>query len=242
MAHNIYDDDAFFAGYARLPRSVKGLAGMPEWPVLRALLPELRGRRVLDLGCGYGWFCRWAREAGAAQVVGIDLSEKMLARASADTQDAAIAYRRADLETLQLPPGGFDLVYSALAFHYIADFDRLAAQMRAALAAGGSLVCSVEHPIYSAPAEPKWSVNAAGQKTWPVDHYLEEGPRSTDWLAKGVIKQHRTIGTYVNTLLRAGFALSHVEEWGPTEAQIAAQPSLADERQRPMFLLLAARR
>ena len=242
MAHNIYDDDTFFAGYARLPRSVKGLAGMPEWPVLRALLPELRGRRVLDLGCGYGWFCRWAREAGAAQVVGIDLSEKMLARAGADTQDAAIAYRRADLETLALPPGGFDLVYSALAFHYIADFDRLAAQMHAALAAGGSLVCSVEHPIYSAPAEPKWSVNAAGQKTWPVDHYLEEGPRSTDWLAKGVIKQHRTIGTYVNTLLRAGFALSHLEEWGPTEAQIAAQPSLADERQRPMFLLLAARR
>lgn len=242
MAQNIYDDDAFFGGYARLPRSVCGLQGAPEWPALRALLPPLHGRRVLDLGCGFGWFCRWAREAGAAAVVGIDVSEKMLARARADTVDQAIDYRRADLETLELPHGAFDLVYSSLAFHYIADFGRLAAQMHGALVGSGSLVCSVEHPIYSAPSEPRWSINAAGQKTWPVDHYLDEGPRSTDWLAKGVIKQHRTIGTYVDSLLRAGFALSNLEEWGPTAAQIAAMPSLADERQRPIFLLLAALR
>ncbi len=85
MAQNIYDNDEFFAGYARLPRSVAGLDGAPEWPALRALLPDLRGCRVLDLGCGYGWFCRWAREAGAAAVLGIDVSEKMLARARADT-------------------------------------------------------------------------------------------------------------------------------------------------------------
>ncbi|HXA96624.1 MAG TPA: SAM-dependent methyltransferase, partial [Candidatus Dormibacteraeota bacterium] len=72
--------------------------------------------------------------------------------------------------------------------------------------------------------------------------YLDEGSRVTDWLAEGVIKQHRTLATYVNTLLRLGFVLTHVEEWGPTDEQIASQPSLADERQRPPFLLVAARR
>src|SRR5579864_6601901 len=125
MTQNIYDNDEFFAGYGKLPRSVEGLGGAPEWPALRAMLPELRGIRVLDLGCGYGWFCRWSREQGAAQVLGIDVSAKMLARARADTSDAAIDYRRADLETLELPGNGFDLVYSSLAFHYIADLDRL---------------------------------------------------------------------------------------------------------------------
>ena len=94
MAQNIYDNDEFFAGYARLPRSVKGLEGAPEWPALRALLPDLHGRKVLDLGCGYGWFCRWARKAGAAGVLGIDVSEKMLARARADSSDPAITYQR----------------------------------------------------------------------------------------------------------------------------------------------------
>ena len=60
-----------------------------------------------------------------------------------------------------------------------------------------------------------------------------KGPRSTDWLAQGVIKQHRTLATYLNLLARLGFTLSHVEEWGPTEAQIASRPEFADERQRP---------
>ncbi len=77
MAQNIYDDPEFFAGYSRLPRSLDGLDGAPEWPALRAMLPPLRGRRVLDLGCGFGWFSRWARQQGAAQVMGLDVSEKL---------------------------------------------------------------------------------------------------------------------------------------------------------------------
>ena len=110
-------------------------------------------------------------------------------------------------------------------------------QVYRALVPGGSLVFSVEHPIYTAPAEPNWSLDAAGRKTWPVDGYLDEGPRSTDWLAKGVIKQHRTLATYINTLLRLGFAISHVEEWGPTARADRVAADLADERQRPPFLL-----
>ena len=112
MTQNIYDDDGFFAGYSRLPRSVQGLEGAPEWPALRALLPPLRGKRVLDLGSGFGWFCRWARGEGASSVLGVDVSEKMLARAEAETPDAAVRYAREDLETFAPPPGAFDLVYS----------------------------------------------------------------------------------------------------------------------------------
>jgi len=242
VTQNIYDDQEFFAGYSRLPRSMEGLAGAPEWPALRALLPELRGRDVLDLGCGFGWFCRWAREAGAARVLGVDVSEKMLARARETTRDAAITYTRADLDSIELAADAFDLVYSSLALHYLARLDRLLGQVHRGLRAGGSLVFSVEHPIYTAPAAPGFIAGPAGRKSWPVDGYLEEGPRSTDWLAKGVIKHHRTIGTYLTLLLRLGFMLSHVEEWGPTNEQIAAKPSLAEERQRPPFLLVAARR
>src|SRR3546814_2295838 len=70
MVQNIYDNPEFFAGYSRLPRQVQGLAGAPEWPAIRAMLPELAGTRVVDLGCGFGWFARWAREQGAASVLG----------------------------------------------------------------------------------------------------------------------------------------------------------------------------
>ncbi|HEY1299762.1 MAG TPA: class I SAM-dependent methyltransferase, partial [Stellaceae bacterium] len=83
MPQNIYDDAEFFAEYSRLPRSVAGLDGAPEWPALHALLPDLSGASVLDLGCGFGWFCRWARQQGAARVLGIDISRRMLERARA---------------------------------------------------------------------------------------------------------------------------------------------------------------
>ena len=112
-------------------------------------------------------------------------------------------------------------------------------KVRRSLVSGGSLVFSVEHPIYTAPSKPKWRT-ASGRKFWPVDGYLEEGPRSTDWLARGVIKQHRTMATYINMLLRLGFSISEVNEWGPTRRQIATQPGWADERKRPAFLLVGA--
>jgi ubiquinone/menaquinone biosynthesis C-methylase UbiE len=241
VTQNVYDNEEFFEGYSRLGRSVEGLDGAAEWPSLRALLPDLHGLRVVDLGCGFGWFCRWARQAGAAHVLGLDVSERMLARARATTPGTDITYTRADLEHLQLPEASCDLVYSSLAFHYIERLDALLAGVHRALVPGGRLVFSVEHPIYTAPSNPGWSVDLTGRKTWPIDGYLNEGARSTDWLTKGVIKQHRTIGTYLGLLLRAGFTISHVEEWGPTDPQIAARPALADERQRPPFLLVSAR-
>ena len=241
MTQNIYDDPEFFAGYSRLARSIHGFDGAPEWLTLRNLLPDLRGLRVLDLGCGFGWFCRFARQQGAASVLGVDVSERMLARAAAETSDDGIRYLRADLEQLTLVPRSFDFAYSSLALHYVENLERLLAQLHAALAAGAAFVFSAEHPIYTAPPIPAgWTRD--GRKTWPVDRYLDEGPRSTDWLATGVIKQHRTIATYFALLRRTGFAVTHIDEWGPSHEQVAAQPELAAERERPPFLLMACRR
>jgi SAM-dependent methyltransferase len=243
MTRSIYDDPDFFAGYSRLDRSIHGLDGAPEWPAMRALLPrDLRGLRVLDLGCGFGWFCRWARAEGAAEVLGIDLSERMLARARADTADPGVTYLRADLADCPLPEARFDLAWSALALHYLADPAPLLGRVHRALVPGGRSVFSTEHPVYTAPARPGWVVDAEGRRTWPVDRYLVEGPRVTDWLAPGVVKHHRTLGTTLTLLIRAGFAIAHVEEFCPTAAQIAARPALEEERDRPMFLLVAADR
>jgi SAM-dependent methyltransferase len=241
MTQNIYDNDAFFAGYSKLARSVDGLAGAPEWPALRALLPPLQGRNVLDLGCGFGWVCRWAREQGATRVLGVDVSEKMLEHARATSPDPAVSYLRADLETYEPEPNAYDLVYSSLTLHYLLALDRLIASVHRALKPGGSFVFSAEHPIFTAPSAPGWQ-DAGGRKIWPVDRYLAEGPRTTNWLADGVVKQHRTIGTYLTLLLQAGFTITHVEEWGPTAEQIAAKPEWAVERDRPPFLLVGARR
>jgi SAM-dependent methyltransferase len=96
------------------------------------------------------------------------------------------------LERVELPAASFDVAYSSLALHYIEDLERVLETVYRALVAGGRLVFSVEHPIFTAPRRPGWSVDADGRKHWPIDSYLCEGERQTDWLAKGVIKQHRT--------------------------------------------------
>jgi SAM-dependent methyltransferase len=242
VAQNIYDNKSFFDAYSRLKRSVEGLDGAPEWPSIFALLPDLSGRRVLDLGCGFGWFCRWAREHGAQSVIGVDLSEKMLARAKANTRDDAITYERADLESYAPPTAAFDLIYSSLAFHYVEDLGALFHRAFKALVPGGRMVFSVEHPIFTAPTNPGWSEDAGGHITWPVDRYLDEGPRTTNWLAPGVIKQHRTIGTYVNLLLHTSFTISHLEEWAPSVEQVSMHPDWANERERPPFLIVVCDR
>jgi SAM-dependent methyltransferase len=242
MAQNIYDNPDFFAGYSRIPRQVRGLDGAPEWPAIRAMLPALSGKRVVDLGCGFGWASRWMCEQGAASVLGLDLSENMIGRARADTRDPGVEYRIADLEVLDLPKAAFDLAYSALTFHYIGDFDRLVRVLHQALVPGGHLVFTIEHPIFMAATHPHWIADEDGRKTWPVNRYSVEGERRTDWFAKGVIKHHRTIGTTLNTLIRAGFEILGVEEFAPSRQQIAQAPELAEELERPMMLLVSARR
>jgi len=172
VTQNIYDNAGFFAGYARLRRSVDGLDGAPEWPTLKSMLPDLAGRRVVDLGCGFGWFCRFARAAGAAEVLGLDVSANMLAQARETTSDPAITYRQADLETLALPEASFELAYSSLTLHYLENLGALFATVHRALTPDGHFVFSAEHPLY----------------TEPGPDYLDEGPRTTDWLAHGVVK------------------------------------------------------
>ncbi|WP_223550012.1 class I SAM-dependent methyltransferase [Pseudomonas sp. A-B-19] len=242
MTQNIYDDPEFFQGYSQMARSIGGLDAAPEWPALKAMLPPMQGLKVVDLGCGYGWFCRWASEQGADSVLGLDVSEKMLEQARKTTSASNIRYERADLEQLDLPAATFDLAYSSLALHYIKDLPGLFTHLYAALKPGSHFVFSIEHPIFMAPRNPGWIIDAEGRKSWPVDGYQLEGERVTNWLADGVIKQHRTIGTLFNSLIAAGFNIRHVNEWGPSDAEVTAQPALAEERERPMMMLVSVQR
>jgi len=190
--------------------------------------PGLRLWLVLPLGCG----ARCGAGAGRG-CVGKDAGP-----GERHGTHAALQYARLDLEQLALPPASYDLVYSSLAFHYIEGYTTLLAAIRHGLKPGGKLVFSIEHPIFMAPRQPGWLTDAQGRKRWPIDSYQQQGPRVSDWLAPGVIKQHRTLSTTLNALLRAGFQLEHVEEWGPTDEQVAQQPALAEERERPMLLLV----
>ncbi|MBF4488801.1 class I SAM-dependent methyltransferase [Psychrobacter sp. N25K4-3-2] len=242
MSQNIYDNQAFFDGYAQLPRSQFGLKSAPEWETVKTLLPDISGKRVIDLGCGYGWFCRSARELGATEVLGIDLSEKMLAQAQELTNDSGISYQCEDLEHLSLPNQAIDLVYSQMALHYLPDLAPLFSAIYQSLQPDGWFVFTAEHPIYTCSVRQGWLTDDEGQRSWAVNNYQNESQRVSNWLADGVVKYHRTLGTILNALMAAGFTIRHVNEWGPTAQQIAENPALAEEAERPMMILVSAQR
>jgi SAM-dependent methyltransferase len=179
VSQNIYDDPDFHGAYRRLPRSMHGLEGAPEWPAVAALLPELDSRDVVDLGCGFGAFARWAAAHGA-WVDAFDLSLRMLARAAQLTaDDAAITYRR--VEEVELPAAAYDLAYSALTLHYLLDLPRLLATVHRGLRSGGSLVLTVEHPIYTAPTS--ISLRRSGWPAGVAARPLRRGGRTPTRLA-----------------------------------------------------------
>lgn len=224
-----------------MPRSIGGLQAAGEWPALRAMIPDLRGKKILDLGCGFGWHCRYAREQQARSVLGIDLSDNMLERAKEHTNDPAIEYRQMAIEDIDFREAEFDVVLSSLALHYVERFDLVARKVYHCLAAGGSFILSVEHPVFTALATQDWHYGPNGERLhWPVDHYQDEGLRQARFLDHDVIKYHRTFSSYIHGLVDAGFSIAKLSEPQPTPELVASVPEMKDETRRPMFLLIAA--
>ncbi|WP_405173934.1 class I SAM-dependent methyltransferase [Paenibacillus sp. FSL H8-0260] len=240
MKQNKYDDSNFFSAYQQMPRSIGGLAAAGEWHVLKALLPDLHNKSVLDLGCGFGWHCLYAREQQASSVIGVDISEKMLQQAREKTNDPAITYIQLPIEDIDFASEQFDVVLSSLAFHYIESFAAICRKVHSFLKPGGSFIFSVEHPIFTSREEQDWYADEQGNRLhWPVDHYQSEGLRETKFLTENVIKYHRTISTYFNDLIEAGFTIKAVKEPKPS-TEMSNDPWMKDEERRPMFLIISA--
>ena len=242
MKENKYDDQVFFQKYSEMTRSREGLAGAGEWPELRKLLPDFQGLSVLDVGCGYGWHCKYAAEHGAAYVLGTDISRKMLKVAAARNSGANIEYRLSAMEDLQFPDASFDVVLSSLAFHYAADFPVLVRNIGRWLRPGGKLIFSVEHPVFTAYGSQDWYYDENGNILhFPVDNYYLEGKRDAVFLGERVTKYHRTLTAYLGTLLENGFQLQRVVEPKPPEHMMDI-PGMENELRRPMMLLVSARK
>lgn len=242
MKENKYDNDSFFEKYSQMDRSKKGLEGAGEWQTLKALLPGFKGRRLLDLGCGYGWHCIYAMERGAVSALGIDISEKMLQIAREKTSYPQVEYRCCAMEDLEVPAASFDVVLSSLAFHYVEQYVKIVDKVYESLVTGGSFVFSVEHPVFTAQGTQDWYYGDKGEILhFPVDNYYYEGKRKAVFLGEEVVKYHRTLTTYLNTLLTHGFVIQQIVEPQPPESMLDI-PGMKDEMRRPMMLIVVARK
>jgi len=242
MNRNIYDDNVFFEKYSQMERSTKGLSGAGEWDTLQQLLPDFNGKRVLDLGCGFGWHCQYAIEHGAKAVTGVDVSEKMLTVAKEKTS-STIRYIHMPIEEAAFDEQSFDVVISSLALHYIESFEQVARKVARCLVANGEFVFSVEHPVFTAYGSQDWYYAEDGSIAhFPVDRYFYEGERTTNFLGENVVKYHKTLTTYLQALIGEGFEITAVVEPQPSKHLLDTVTGMKDELRRPMMLIIAAKK
>lgn len=238
--NNEYDNEIFFRQYAKMPRSQKGLSAAGEWHMLYPLFPSLQGKTVLDLGCGYGWHCAFAAEQGAVQVLGLDLSRKMIEEARKRNAEKQIEYRICGIEEYEYPENMWDCVVSNLALHYIENIEKTFQQIHKTLKPGGVFLFNMEHPVFTAGVRQDWIYAEDGKpQYWPVDNYFVPGERNTRFLGCNVVKQHHTFTQILMGLLNNGFELEAVKEAEPPEEMMDI-PGMKDELRRPMMLLVRA--
>lgn len=246
---SVYDSAGFFERYLQLRSNPNSLNEIVEKPTMLGLLPDLKGKKLLDLGCGCGEHLQRYLQLGAEFVVGLDLSQAMLQQAEKDLKK--LEKKQAHFRLYQLPmerldeieENQFDLITSSFAFHYIADFPALLSKIASKLKSNGLLIFSQEHPIVTCyQGGERWEKDQDKQQiAYRLNYYRDEGERQRNWFKQPFKTYHRTTASIINNLINAGFQIEEMRE-----PMLAEQPEWQQEfkdlQHRPVLLFIKARK
>lgn len=249
MKKSVYDSEGFFEFYHKMRSNPISLNEIVEKPTMLSLLPDLQGKRLLDMGCGTGGHLQLYLQQGLALAVGVDLAESMLKQAQTDlakrieNRPHFALYHLAMEEIDQLDETDFDVVTSSFAFHYVENFSALLSKIYAKLKPGGTLIFSQEHPVTTCHKDgERWEKDEKKeQRAYRLRYYRDEGERARNWFNQPFKTYHRTTATIMNNLIQAGFMLERMEE--PMLArQLEWQHEFKDLQHRPPLLFVKARK
>lgn len=220
-------------------------------PALLSRCLPVDGQRVLDVGCGEGYFSRELARCGA-RVVGVDVSDALLrfAREREDAERLGIEYRQVDARHAdsQWPPGSFDLATGCMSIHDMEDAGGVLAAAGKLLRPEGRIRYSVPHPCTDTPYR-AWERGPHGEKlALKIDRYFETGPAVMEWNMERLTYPwttpfwRRTLEEWVSLTTGAGFVLQGLHEPRPSDELVRAHPELDDCFRVPYFLILEAQR
>lgn len=208
-------------------------------PAVLSMLPDVAEKRVLDIGCGPGFYAEKLLERGA-QVVSFDVTPDFVEITRERIGDRATVLQHDLRQPLHFAQDGeFDGAIAPLVLDYIEDWESVFREVRRVLKPGGWLVCSAGHPMGD------WHYT---QKHGLARDYFATESFSIKWSGFGepapvVHSFRRPLAAQINPLLRAGLALEEVLEPLPVEAMRTIDPEHYEElRRQPAFLVMRARR
>jgi SAM-dependent methyltransferase len=218
-----------------------------EKPAIYGLLPNVEGKRVLCLGCGFGEECARISALGASQVVGIDLSPGNIQQAKINFP--SIEFCEMDMEHISFQPASFDIIFSSLALHYVPSWNATLMGMRRTLTPGGSIVLSTHHPTaWSALKEEDsatkrqllgFEVDKASSNISLFGDYLDE--RSITAKFGGAFEAsfyHKTFSGMLKEFRDAGLKVVDCTEPAPIPEAKTQDPQFWEIRSRfPLFIL-----
>lgn len=200
-----------------------------ERPATVSLLPDLQDKRVLDAGCGPGWYAEYLVNGGA-HVTAFDFNQDFVTYAKARLGDRA-RIRQADLsEPLEFAEtGAFDLVVCPLVLHYLEDWLPTLREFHRVLNENGVLVFSTHHPASD------WRLSTS--KDYFALELLQD-----EWEGIGKVQFYRRpLMKICSDLRQAGFWIDHLVESQPTEKFREIDPATFERISKsPWFLHIRA--
>lgn len=218
-------------------------------PGVTRLLENVDGRRMLDVGCGEGYFSRHF-QALKWKVTGVDVAAEMIAKAK-ETSSRNITYVVDDAAKMKKVRGEFDAAISVLSIQNIELADRALRTVRERLVTGATFVLVTLHPAFRIPQRSHWGWDAQTVVQYRrMDQYLSQDSISivmhpgAEEKSERTLTYHRPISWYLNTLVECGFTVDRMEEWTSHRESQPGPRQKAENYARqefPMFLALRAR-
>lgn len=234
--YTAYNDDDFFEKYNQKRKHRNSPNELIEQPIIDELIGQVKGKKILDLGCGDGKYGVELLKRGATQYRGIEGSHKMVSLAKENLKGNNSIIEENDIEKAEFMPLEYDLVVSRLVLHYIADKETLMRRIGDSLKDEGEFIFSVEHPIITSCYETYHKEAKRGN--WIVDDYFDSGERVNIWNGKKVVKYHKTLEEYWKLIKGSGFETVEIRESKPQKLYFESIEEYQRRMRIPLFLII----
>jgi ubiquinone/menaquinone biosynthesis C-methylase UbiE len=232
------------------------------------ILPELlkffpvsnvKDKRVLDLGCGTGFFIKEYISGVPEKVLGIDIDNELLELAkenlNEEVKSGKVSYLQGDASNLEgVGDSSFDIVFSIESLPNIKDFKNFAKEVSRVLSPGGRFIAVVNHPSFRVPQSSDWYFDKETQRQGRVIYkyrtphaiQIDMNPGNKNPKSKIFTTTfHRPLEEYLNTLTKAGLSFSFMKEISSNKLSEKGVRKQAEDRAReeiPLFLFLDFRK
>ncbi len=235
---NVYDNNEFFNKYEKIRDSENNANDLLETPTILSMMPKVKDKKILDLGCGDGRIDEVLVKSGAKQIYGIDISNNMI-KLARDRNLENCKFELLPMEEISKINEKFDIVYSSLAFHYVEDLDSLLGDIYALLNKDGILLFSMESPLNTATIIEDKDVDnkvVVNDKSYYLfSDYCNEGERKVYWQDIYLTKYHRTYATVISLLIKNNFEILEVRDSVVSKQTIKLNPKFKNQLDKPYF-------